>query len=439
MQPLQLLLLSHTLSSFSDRLWDFAFPLLLAALVEPKHALVLAAMYTMSGQCATFLFSSLLGATLDAPHHGLTFLTAALLLQNLSTVALSAALVLLSAGNVWVLSVPVALLSAVSSLASAAEKISITQEWAPALLRKALPKDVQRVTFNASLRQAYLGTKIVAPLVAGVALGASRSTHGALLFVCGWNVCSCVVELALLRRIHSMVPELRVFKEPASVSTTRSVVGDDGSGGGGGGSLYAALTTYANHPMALCSLAYCLLYCTVLCPGALLHIHLVTHYGVHEGVLAAFQAICSVLGMAGTFLVLALTRRMSLPAAAHAFLLAQVAVLYVGCVCLWWFGWSTMFLGLVALSRVGLWGFDVAHMSLMQDGLRDSAQRGSISAFQYGLCDVFSVAIAVPALVWSESADFPILMALSLLCVTAALLCFRAWHHGRLTAAPSRM
>lgn len=415
MKPVRLLLLSHGLSSFSDRLWDFVFPLLLAALVEPKNAVFLAAVYTLSGQCATLPFSARIGATLAA--HPLTFVTIALLLQNLSTVALSATLVLLGAGNVWVVAVPVALLSAVSSLASAAEKISITHEWAPALLRN--HAESQRVTFNASLRQAYLVTKIVAPLMAGVAIGASRSTRGALLFVCGWNVCSCVVELALLRHIHSTVPELRSVKKSVDAPAVTGV------------GLYAAVTVFAHHPMALCSLAYCLLYCTVLCPGALLHIHLMTHYGVREGALAAFQAMCSMLGVAGTFFVLAVTQRMSLPGAAHAFLLAQLVVLYVGCVCLWWFGWSTLFLASVALSRVGLWGFDVAHMSLMQDGLRDSAQRGSISAFQYGLCDVFSVAIAVPALVWSESAEFPILMAISLVSVTAALVCFRTWHNGQ--------
>ncbi len=421
MKPLQLLLLSHGLSSFSDRLWDFAFPVI-CSLVNPQKALFLAALYTLSGQCATFLFSARLGATLDAPHDSMSFVTTALLFQNASTVALSASLMLLSnsEGNNWVLYASVALFSVVSSLSSAAEKISVTLEWAPALLRHHL--ESERVAFNSSLRQAYLLTKICAPLLAGVVIGASRSATGALLFVCGWNVCSCGAELALLRRVHSAAPELqhvakRVAHVPnAAVPSTSSISGTR-----------ATIVVYAQHPMALCSLAYCLLYCTILCPGSLLHVHLMTHYRVHEGALASFQAVCSVLGVAGTFLVTQVTRRLSLPAAAYVFLLFQVAVLWIGCMCLWFFGWSTLFLALLALSRIGLWGFDVAHVSLMQEGLRDSAQRGTINALQYGLCDVFSVAIAVPALVWSESADFPILMGISLFCVTGALLCFRVW------------
>ncbi len=421
MKPLQLLLVSHALSSFSDRLWDFAFPVI-CALVNPHNALFLAALYSLSGQSATFLLSARLGAVLDAAHVSLGFVTVALLLQNASTVALSAALMLLSSGAAqyqwsdWLLAAIVVLFSVVSSLSSAAAKISVTLEWAPALQR---PIEAECVSFNAHLRQAYLLTKIGAPLLAGAVISSSRSATLALAIVCGWNVCSCVVEIALLecvysdtiKELHSGAPKAAQQQPQQPQCTSMSVI----------------MAIYVQHPMALCSLAYCFLHCTILCPGSLLHVHLMTRYGVREGALALFQAACSLLGVAGTFMVTHVTQRLPQPAAAHAFLLFQVAVLWLGCAALWLCGWSTVFLALVALSRVGLWGFDVAHVSLMQSGLRDTAQRGMLNAFQYGLCDAFSVAIALPALLWSESGDFFILMGISLACVTSALLSFRAW------------
>jgi hypothetical protein len=186
------------------------------------------------------------------------------------------------------------------------------------------------------------------------------------------------------------------------------------------------------HPMFFCSLSYCFLFCTILCPGSLLHIHLMTNYGVREGMLAMFQAVCSGFGVLGTFMVTRVTGKgvigkgMTVGSAAQLFLLFQVVSLWLACLGLWLRNWSINFLVLLALSRIGLWGFDVSHLQLMQDGLGKSKNPATLSAIQYGLCDIFSVFITLAALL-SSLVDFQALMFLSLCCVTVSLGVYQLW------------
>ena len=152
--------------------------------------------------------------------------------------------------------------------------------------------------------------------------------------------------------------------------------------------------------MLLCSLSYALLYATVLCPGSLLHVHLIITYGVGQAALASFRAVCSTCGVIGTFLLvqyMAFTK-WDVLSSASAFLALQIVCLWVACLFLWIFKLLIMFLVLLALSRIGLWGLDVAHLQSMQNGLLNSPHRGIINTVQYGVCDIFSVVIAIPAL-----------------------------------------
>jgi hypothetical protein len=72
--------------------------------------------------------------------------------------------------------------------------------------------DAERIGFNARLRQVYLVTKICAPTMAGIVIGL-LSSISALIFVCAWNIVSCVIELSILKDIWWKTTELQVKKE----------------------------------------------------------------------------------------------------------------------------------------------------------------------------------------------------------------------------------
>ena len=408
--PSDLLLLAHSLSSFSDRLWDFGFPVLLAQ-ANPARAVFVAALFSLSGQFSSFLLAAPLGLLLDRVQSRLQLVAVALFCQNGATLVLSLAVALLDHDGL-LFSALIVIFSCVSTLASIAERVTITQEWAPLLLLG--KNEVQRVEFNAHIRQVYLVTKICAPVVAGFAIGLLPSQFAALLFICGWNIISCVVELTLLTWVGSALPKKKKTLTPTKKADSKEV------------STLGAIRIFVRHPMLLCSLSYALLYATVLCPGSLLHVHLMTTYHVGQGALASFQAACSTCGVIGTFLLvqfMALTKWGVVPSAS-AFLSFQVVCLWAACLSLWILELPSVFLALLALSRIGLWGFDVAHLQVMQTGLLASPHRNVIGTIQYGLCDVFSVIIAAPALIWSAPKDFPVLMGMSLFFVTASFAVF---------------
>ena len=274
-----LLLFAHAFSCFSDRLWDFAFPLCLGAIWSPHEASLLAAVSVFAGQGATFALSSKVGSELDAARSLWQPVKWALFIQNGCTVVLAA----LFAGpglfgrhnSTSVLCGALLLVAPLQALAALVCKVELTQSWPAVLQRQASVSDADRAHFNASLRRIYLFTNIAAPLLAGLLL-AVLSGRVALAVVCGWNCLSFVAEYALLRRVWFAnaaalsVPTAR--KQQRSNKTLSSACGDQ--------SLLGGWKVFFRDPLFICSVAYCVLYCTVLCPGSQLHLFVSAKYGV---------------------------------------------------------------------------------------------------------------------------------------------------------------
>lgn len=418
LSPSHRLLVGLSLSSFSDRLWDFGFPVLLAQ-ADPENALFVAALVLIISQSSSFVLAAPLGALLEyAGENKFNVVRWAVLVQNGATVVLSAALMVTHKGN-WVFWGMTALFACLSTLASTAERVTVTQEWVPNLLAE--KSEVERAGYNAHIRQVYLLAKIVAPLVAGAAFSV-LSFEGSLLFICGWNVVSCVMELAFMRSVWSEMasnaaPAAKKGGAPSSSSSSSSAAS------------LAMVWQFCSHPMFPFMLSYALLYCTVLCPGSLLHLHLLTSYGVSQTALAWFQAASSCCGVIGTFLLVRFmaASQWGVVTSAGVFLCFQIVCLWVGCVSLWVLDVPGVFLALLAVSRVGLWGFDVAHLQIMQMGLQDSPHRLVISTLQFGICDLFSLIVAVPALALNSHVAVRGLMMSSLACVTLSFSLYTVW------------
>ncbi len=423
------LLFALGLSCFSDRLWDFGFPILLAS-SDPTHALFVAALVMLSSQVASFIFSPHLGLLLEGSDK-FKALCFAVVGQNGSTVVLSTALIM-SEYN-WFFYVLTAFFSSAATLSSTCERVILTQEWAPLLMEG--KSDVEMAAYNARIRQVYLVTKIVAPLVAGSTFSVLSSTVASLAFICGWNVVSCILELYLLHDIWKALPKLQQKKKNSSPAT--SDVDDSRSkssssaaaASSSSSSIIRVANIFLSHALLPCMMAYSLLFATVLCPGSLLHLHLLSAHGVSETSLAFFQAACSSCGVIGTFLLVQFmsVTGWKIEKSAGLFMFFQVSCLWIACSSLWIFNLPLVFLAFLAMSRVGLWGFDVAHLQIMQLGLVDSPHRALISTVQTGLCDLFSLFVAIPALWWSSQKAVEALMISSLAAVSTSLVLFCVW------------
>lgn len=51
---------------------------------------------------------------------------------------------------------------------------------------------------------------------------------------------------------------------------------------------------------------------------------------------------------------------------------------------------AILFTGM-AISRIGLWSFDLAQVKVLQTTLQDHPRRNSITALQYSLCNIFDL------------------------------------------------
>lgn len=160
---------------------------------------------------------------------------------------------------------------------------------------------------------------------------------------------------------------------------------------------FHGVRVYTSHPVFLASVAYTLLYCTVLDNGALMTAYLEWR-GVSAAVIGAQRGIGAVFGLVGTvvFPVLLNTKWMG------------GSVEATGLASLWLF-WLLLLPGMIAfyisgesnasdyavvvsmiISRAGLWSFDLAETQIMQQRIVEE-ERGIISSMERSLYQSMTV------------------------------------------------
>lgn len=211
-----------------------------------------------------------------------------------------------------------------------------------------------------------------------------------------------------------------------------------------GGRAESALATtvacwraYFAHPVAGASVAFCLLFMTVLDNGMLVTSHL-QHAGVSPAVLGLARTADAALGLAGTFLFPRLAACLGGPVERAAlasvwafwFVLAPagLAFLLAGSTAgrgVARAAHATM-LGCMVASRAALWSFDLAHTQSMQTRVNEGA-RGALNGCQASLSQLLFVAIQLCALGASRPEQFGGLLFLSLGSVLAAAVLYSHW------------
>lgn len=72
----------------------------------------------------------------------------------------------------------------------------------------------------------------------------------------------------------------------------------------------------------------------------------------------------------------------------------------------------------MALSRIGLWSFDLAQLTQLQKALAHHPRQNTLSALQYSLQNMFDLAHYGLTLGWNRPADFKYAAAVSLLSIS---------------------
>ncbi|KAF9429877.1 hypothetical protein BGZ94_009139 [Podila epigama] len=402
------LYLSHLLTSWVDRSFEFAFFLLISKVYT--HSLLQASIYGLTTTLAALLFSNRIGNWINILSRLNTYritlsiqkasiIISAILFHNLNN----------SEGTQNVLYAFIIVLGCTLKLSFIGNSIAIEKDWVAVItdghLEQLLP----------TMRRIDLVCKTLSPIFIGYLLSASSLVI--TLVICTWTCVSTVVEYNLISQLHRNVPALSVR---SSHNSTSLATGEEEA------SVPVTIREYVKHRTFLATLALGMLYMNSLSFGGPMTGYLV-YIGYSSGLVGIMKAVSGIVGVAGTYLMPLLAKRFgnvrtglwSIWQLALTLSLVVVALTNR----LDYMATSILLFGGMAASRLGLWMFDIAENLILQE-YTAPMHITSIAGWQYSLCNFFDLLQFVLTIVVSDPAQFIIPASISAGAIVGAAMIY---------------
>ncbi|WWC64337.1 uncharacterized protein I303_106947 [Kwoniella dejecticola CBS 10117] len=416
------LLLQHTSSTLGSGAYDFASFLFLIQIFP--DTLVPA---SLAGLCSTgcgIVFSACIGALVDRLPR-LPFIRTTIGVQKLVQ-ALSYSLFLLlliplrdfAAGAfhgtgtglevaaTWTILLLVIACSATLGLSATAMIVAIERDW---ITEIAQGDRASLTQLNTYMRRIDLLIKLVAPLMVSLltSLGGYPLATGVLL---GFSVLTCGTEYIWIKVVYNHFPVLGHKKESFAddqeeiglLETGREGEESVGDGGrtqsirGGSRSLVERLQSekqdwmeFIRLPIFFSSTSMALIHLTTL------------SYGWDDTIIASMRGLCLITGLIGTIVMPLLERKVGLERAGAWSIWFEVACLAPVALAFFYgtgrYGehgpvWNSVILfGGIAISRIGLWSFDLCQLKELQLALDTHPRRNQLTARQISLQNLFDL------------------------------------------------
>lgn len=404
-------------------MWSFAVPLLLSKMFS---SLLPSSLFATASQLGCVIFGGYVGSWIDK-NNRLKLQQTALIVQNISVVTSFVLLIILEARYIgstkidpqWkdvqflALFFGSILFGAIAAVASMVTTISISKEWVVIIQQSHSYLPLPNV--NATMRRIDLICKLAAPVAFALIIQFAGLTRS-LIAVTAWNALSLIPESILTHWIYRKVPALAIPKldEKMSKSKPNPLL-----------TIIDGWRAYFRQPIFRSSLSYVLLYLTVLSPGGVMTAYL-EFCNMNALVIALFTGLGALVGLAATFVTPPLIEKFSLRRTGLYSLISQFVVLL--------FSLGPFVLPVpievlptaVALSRFGLWAFDLVEVQLMQTYVSD-LERGQVSAVEYSLANLLSVGAFSLGIIVPDPRNFHILVLISLSCVAMSNLLYASW------------
>lgn len=209
-----LIYMGHALSTWGDRMWNFAVAVFLVELYG--NSLLLTAVYGLVVAGSVLLLGAIIGDWVDR-NPRLKVAQTSLVVQN-SCVILCGILLMVVFQfreqldvlyNGWILTfcyIMVITIANIANLASTAMSITIQRDWVVVVAGQDSSK---LADMNATVRIIDQLTNILAPMLVGQIMSFGSHFIGCG-FIAGWNLCSMCVEYALLWKVYQKTPALAV-------------------------------------------------------------------------------------------------------------------------------------------------------------------------------------------------------------------------------------
>lgn len=417
------ILLGRLLTRSGDQAWEFAVPLTLLNIFPDQ--IRIAAGYYLIVKLLNVIITPRLSKLVDQKSR-IKVAYSGISLQLLGVILGAAALFLLNSinntetnvGSSFMLGlfVLLGLGGLLSSLGSTLMDISIANDLVPSVIaNNDLP------AFNSRMSQLDLFTEVTSPLVAGLLLTLSHPSIAlfGFLLVALWNLVSFFPELALLRSIFKMRPDLLKLETKVSESVQDSIWKQ----------LKNGWASFFKQPVAIPVIAYALLWLSVLSPhGVLLTGYLKDQWKMPELIIGSFRGLGALFGLFATVLFPIIIKKFGLVKGSRLLISFQSVMLIIG---LGFFVSGNIvgqygFLICILLSRIGLYGFSLGEMQIRQVGI-PAHQRGEVNGFAYALTGLATLLLFVFGTLIPSTEQFSILIFGSVGFVVIGAVLFLAW------------
>ncbi|KAF9308329.1 hypothetical protein BG003_011266 [Podila horticola] len=402
------LYLSHLLTSWVDRSFEFASYLLISRVYT--HSLLQASVYGLSTTLAALLLSNRIGNWINILSRLNTY-RITLFTQKASIITSTILFHYLdsSEGAHNVLYAFIIVLGCTLKLSFIGNSIAIEKDWAMII------SDGHLELLLPTMRRIDLVCKTLSPIFIGFLLLAPPLVI--TLVICAWTAVSTMVEYILISQIHRNVPGLGVHSpyNPTSQTTEEEVEA----------SVPISFKEYVQHKTFLATLSLGMLYMNVLSFGGTMTSYLVL-IGYGSGLLGIMKAVSGIMGVAGTYTFPLLAKRIgnvrtglwSIWQLGLTLVLVAIALSNR----LDYTATSILLFGGMAASRLGLWMFDIAENLILQE-YTASTHITSITGWQYSICNLFDLLQYVLTIIVSDPAKFIIPASISTgLIVGAAII-----------------
>ncbi|GAD95214.1 conserved hypothetical protein [Paecilomyces variotii No. 5] len=442
------LYISHFLSTWSSRMFEFGAVLFLASIFS--GTLLYASIYALLRSLAAVVLSSWLGSLVDRSNR-LSVLRKSIVWQRIpvagSCLCFIALLAPKGSATILLLFSITALLACLEKLASVVNTVAVERDW---VIVVSDSLDLPRQELNASMRRIDLFCKLFAPVF--ISLVDSFSTRAAVWTVFCLNASSVPVEYLAIAQVYKAVPELAQRHDLTSDGIDTSPEPTDE------GLLQRTVTyiksalqpwqEYIASPVFLPSLALSVLYLTVLSFGAQMVTYLL-HTGFNSLEVSCMRIGAVVAELAGTWAAPLAMNKIGPVRSGLWFINYQFACLAASAAAFLFLDPSSRLVALclilgVALSRLGLWGFDLAVQFLVQEVRRnllieahpvtiyvlqntDERTRARFSSTEMALQNVFELLSFASTIVFPlpEQFKYPVLISYS--AVAVAAICFAVY------------
>ncbi|KAL5117258.1 hypothetical protein ACEQ8H_004817 [Pleosporales sp. CAS-2024a] len=433
---------SHTLSTWNSRTFEFGAVIFLAAIFP--GTLFFASCYALFRSLSAAVLASWIGSRVDRQNR-LDVVRQSIVWQRLSVAGSCLVLLaMLSSGAnerglvTYALFTASVVLACVEKLAYVANTVAVERDW---IIVVSDSLRVERQELNSVMRRIDLICKLIAPVGIGL-LDGGHSTRIAIWLVFAQNAISVAVEYWAIKHLYDAIPELGQSKGPETsqdcvtlLSTTTTTTTNLGSATKKPEKNFLApYKSYIQNPAFLASFALSLLYLTVLSFASQMTTYLLT-LGFTSTHVSIMRLVSVLLEISATCAAPWLMARIGAVRSGLWFINEQLISIALA-IGLWLYYMDKpitagiVLVSGVAFSRLGLWGFDLSVQFLVQDAA-PKATRGSFSAIEMSLQNVFEVLSFATTMVWYRPEDFKFPIYISAGAIATSAACFAGFVRKR--------